>query len=99
MFEAEWFGMIGMTNDNVPRFHKYADRMIGFSGYNGRGIAPGTTFGRTLAHYVTGEIRDGDLPLPVTPIEKANFRIAKQMFYEVGSQLAHIVSARAPGLR
>ena len=99
VFEAEWFGMIGMTNDNLPRFHKYADRMIGFSGYNGRGIAPGTTFGRTLAHYVTGEIRDSDLPLPVTPIEKANFRIAKQTFYEVGSQLAHIVSARAPGSR
>jgi glycine/D-amino acid oxidase-like deaminating enzyme len=97
VFEAEWFGMIGMTNNNLPRFHKYADRMIGFSGYNGRGIAPGTTFGRTLAQYVTGEIRDGDLPLPATPIEKANFRTAKQMFYEVSSQLAHIVSARAPG--
>jgi glycine/D-amino acid oxidase-like deaminating enzyme len=95
VFEAEWFGMIGMTNNNLPRFHKYADRMIGFSGYNGRGIAPGTTFGRILAQYVTGEIRDGDLPLPVTPIEKANFRIAKQTFYEVGSQLAHVVSARA----
>jgi glycine/D-amino acid oxidase-like deaminating enzyme len=94
-FEAEWFGMIGMTGNNLPRFHKYADRMIGFSGYNGRGIAPGTTFGRTLAQYVTGEVRDGDLPLPVTPIEKAGFRAAKQMFYEVGSQLAHIVSARA----
>jgi glycine/D-amino acid oxidase-like deaminating enzyme len=96
-FEAEWFGMIGMTDDHLPRFHRYADRMIGFNGYNGRGIAPGTTFGRTLAQYVTGEIRDDDLPLPVTPIEKANFRIAKQMLYEVGSQLAHIVSARAPG--
>jgi glycine/D-amino acid oxidase-like deaminating enzyme len=96
VFEAEWFGMIGLTKNNLPRFHKYADRMIGFSGYNGRGIAPGTTFGRTLAQYVTGEIRDSDLPLPVTPIEKATFRAAKQMFYEVSSQLAHIVSARAP---
>jgi glycine/D-amino acid oxidase-like deaminating enzyme len=93
-FEAEWFGMIGMTADNLPRFHKYADRMIGLSGYNGRGIAPGTAFGRTLAQYVAGEIRDSDLPLPISPIEAASFRASKQMFYEVGSQLVHVVSAR-----
>jgi glycine/D-amino acid oxidase-like deaminating enzyme len=45
-FEAEWYGNIGMTDDNLPRFNKFAQNAIGFSGYNGRGIAPGTTFGR-----------------------------------------------------
>src|SRR5690606_2864969 len=48
-FEAEWYGKIGMTTDSLPRFHRLAENVVGFSGYNGRGIAPGTVFGRTLA--------------------------------------------------
>jgi hypothetical protein len=55
-FEAEWYGKIGMTADNLPRFHRLAENVIGFSGYNGRGIAPGTVFGRTLAQLISGEI-------------------------------------------
>ena len=93
-FEAEWYGTIGMTPDNLPRFHKYAPQMIGFGGYNGRGIAPGTTFGRVLASYVTGEISDTELPLPVTPVEQASYRFAKHMFYEVGAQAVHLVEHR-----
>lgn len=93
-FEAEWYGTIGMTADNLPRFHSYGPRMIGFSGYNGRGIAPGTVFGRVLASYVRGEIGDADLPLPVTPIEAAAFRLPRQILYEVGAQAAHLVADR-----
>lgn len=93
-FEAEWYGTIGMTADNLPRFHSYGPRMIGFSGYNGRGIAPGTTFGRVLAAYVQGEIGDADLPLPITPVRVAPFRIPKQLVYEVGAQAAHVVADR-----
>lgn len=93
-FEAEWYGTIGMTADNLPRFHSYGPRMIGFSGYNGRGIAPGTVFGRVLASYVRGEIGDADLPLPVAPVEVASFRLPRQMFYEFGAQAAHLVADR-----
>lgn len=93
-FEAEWYGTIGMTADNLPRFHNYGLRMIGFSGYNGRGIAPGTVFGRVLASYVRGEIGDADLPLPVTPVEAAAFRLPRQILYEVGAQAAHLVADR-----
>lgn len=92
-FEQEWFGMIGMTNDAMPRFHKFAPNVVGFSGYNGRGIAPGTVFGRVLASYVKGEIQDKDLPLPVTPIEKASMRTARQAYYELGAQIAHLPGA------
>ncbi len=93
-FEAEWYGQIGMTDDNLPRFHKFADNVIGISGYNGRGIAPGTVMGRTLAELIAGEKREDDLPLPVTDPREARMRVAKEVFYEVGAQAVHLTDAR-----
>lgn len=93
-FEHEWYGWIGMTSNALPRFHRLARNTISFSGYNGRGIAPGTVFGRELARLVLGQISEDDLPLPVSAVEPAAFRGARQAFYEVGSQLAHVVDAR-----
>jgi glycine/D-amino acid oxidase-like deaminating enzyme len=93
-FESEWYGKIGMTVDNVPRFHRLGRNVVSFSGYNGRGIAPGTVFGRCLAELVAGKIGENDLPLPVTPAEPAPLRAAKEIYYEVGAQLAHFADAR-----
>lgn len=93
-FEAEWYGLIGMTDDHLPRFHKLAENVIGFSGYNGRGIAPGTTFGRLLALHALGQLDEKDLPLPASSPTKPSFRSAKAAFYEVGAQLVHLIEAR-----
>ena len=93
-FEAEWYGQIGMTDDNLPRFHRFADRVIGMSGYNGRGIAPGTVMGRTLAALMAGEITEDDLPLPVTTAQEAKLRPMKEVFYEVGAQAVHLIDSR-----
>ena len=93
-FEAEWYGQIGMTDDNLPRFHKFADTVVGVSGYNGRGIAPGTVMGRTLAQLIAGEITEDDLPLPVTTAEAARLRPLKEVFYEVGAQAVHLIDSR-----
>jgi len=93
-FEAEWYGKIGMTTDNLPRFHRLAENVVGFSGYNGRGIAPGTVFGRTLAELVSGAITEMDLPLPVTDAEAQSFRTLREGYYELGAQVAHFAGAR-----
>ena len=92
-FEAEWYGMIGMTANNLPRFHKLAPQVVGFSGYNGRGIAPGTVFGRELARLILGQIGEADLPLPLTDPQAEPFRFIKEAFYEVGAQAAHLKEA------
>ncbi|WP_159014504.1 FAD-binding oxidoreductase [Acidisoma sp. S159] len=92
-FEAEWYGMIGMTADLVPKFHRLDERVLSFSGYNGRGIAPGTVFGRALAEHVTGRLAEADMPLPVTAPAAQRFRRLRETYYEFGSQIAHI-SAR-----
>ena len=83
-----------MTSDNVPRFHKFAPNVIAFSGYNGRGIAPGTAFGRILARYVAGLVRDDELPLPVTETQEPWFRLMRGIAYERGAQLAHLFASR-----
>jgi glycine/D-amino acid oxidase-like deaminating enzyme len=93
-FETEWYGQIGMTVDNVPRFHRLGRNVVSFSGYNGRGIAPGTAFGRCLADLVAGKIGESDLPLPLTDAVAAPLRAAKEIYYEVGAQLAHVAGAR-----
>ncbi|RYC33451.1 FAD-binding oxidoreductase [Lichenibacterium minor] len=93
-FEHEWFGAIGMTVDAVPRFHRLGRGVVGFSGYNGRGIAPGTAFGRCLARLMLGEIGEADLPLPATDPAPVRFRAAREAWYEAGAQVVHGVGAR-----
>jgi len=93
-FEHEWYGTIGMTSNALPRFHRLGRNMISFSGYNGRGIAPGTTFGRELAQFVLGQSREEDLPLPVSPIAPAPLRSLREFGYEAGSQIVHMLGAR-----
>jgi glycine/D-amino acid oxidase-like deaminating enzyme len=93
-FETEWYGKIGMTVDHLPRFHRLGRGIVSFSGYNGRGIAPGTVFGRCLAQLALGQLREDELPLPVTEPAAAPLRAAKETYYEVGAQLAHFADAR-----
>ena len=81
--------MIGMTRDSVPRFHRLADRVVTFCGYNGRGIGPGTVFGRTLADHALGRIAEKDLPLPVTTPETPSWPGVREAYYEAGAQIAH----------
>ncbi|WP_375779049.1 NAD(P)/FAD-dependent oxidoreductase [Bradyrhizobium sp. ma5] len=93
-FETGWFGMIGMTSDHLPRFHKLDRNVVTFGGYNGRGIATGTVFGRVLASYVLGHLAEIDLPLPAAPVEHRRFRAAREALYRAGSQLVHLTEAR-----
>jgi len=93
-FEHRWYGTIGMTSDAVPRLHQLGRNIISISGYNGRGIAPGTIFGRDLARLVLGEIAIEDIPLPVSVLSTARARLVKGATYELGSQLAHFSGSR-----
>lgn len=93
-FESGWFGHIGMTDDNVPRLHVFENHVVGFSGYNGRGIGPGTAFGRLLAGFVSGKLGEADMPLPISEPAIATMRPLKEAFYEFGSGAAHLLGAR-----
>jgi len=94
VFQAEWYGMIGMTENNLPRLHRLARDTWSISGYNGRGIAPGTVFGRCLARLVAGLENEKSLPLPVSAVQPSSFVPLKEAYYEVGAQVAHFTGAR-----
>ncbi len=64
-FETSWHGQIAMTPDHLPRIHRLAEGLYTPIGYNGRGIAPGTVFGKAMAELLTGG-REEDLPLPIS---------------------------------
>jgi glycine/D-amino acid oxidase-like deaminating enzyme len=92
--EHEWYGRIGMTNDHLPRLHAPSENMIAVAGYNGRGIAPGTVFGRELARHIAGELPLEAMLLPVSSTRGASFRAVRESYYELGSQIAHLPPAR-----
>jgi glycine/D-amino acid oxidase-like deaminating enzyme len=69
-FEKAWHGRIAMTPDHIPRIHRLAEGLYTPIGYNGRGIAPGTLFGKAMAELLTGG-SEADLPLPVTEPKRA----------------------------
>ena len=93
-FEHEWYGWIGTTADALPRFHRLARQVVSFSGYNGRGIGPGTVFGRELARLVLGQVAIDEMSLPLTGIAPAGCKPVREAFYETGAQLAHGLGAR-----
>ncbi|MER8505048.1 FAD-binding oxidoreductase [Mesorhizobium sp. M1142] len=92
--EHEWYGRIGMTTDHLPRLHIPAENMIALTGFNGRGIAPGTVFGRELARHISGELPLDGMFLPVSPAQNAPFRAIREGYYELGAQIAHLPPAR-----
>lgn len=90
-FQKSWYGMIGMTDDHLPRFHQLDENIFGFSGYNGRGIAPGTVFGRVLADFATDRISAAELPLPVTEPRPQKLRNIQEAGIRHGASALHLM--------
>ena len=90
-WEHHWSGTIGFTPDHIPRLHAPAPGLCAVLGYNGRGIAPGTFFGRTLARWVGGA-PEAELPLPLGPVRPIAFRRARQLFYQTAFRASRLRS-------
>lgn len=93
-FEAEWHGKIGMTDSHLPGLHALGEQAVTVTGYNGRGIAPGTVFGRLLAEHVLGRLPLADFPLPVAEPLPARRRRPREALYVAGSAAAHFLRDR-----
>jgi glycine/D-amino acid oxidase-like deaminating enzyme len=91
--EYGWYGSFAMTRNNIPRFHVLDKNMAMVTSFNGRGIGPGTVFGKLLAEYIiTGSPEN--IPLPVTKIDPIHTRTLWELFYETGARLYHFIQRR-----
>ncbi|MEP3436357.1 MAG: FAD-binding oxidoreductase [Hoeflea sp.] len=80
-FETSWHGQIAMNADHLPRIHRLDEGLYTPIGYNGRGIAPGTVFGKAMAELLAGG-NEADLPMPVTGVVPEAARGLKTGFYQ-----------------
>jgi glycine/D-amino acid oxidase-like deaminating enzyme len=81
-----WVGRIGFTPDSLPRFHMLGPDLIALIGFNGRGIGPGTVFGKAIARHILTQGKS-ELPLPFRPLRAAPLRRTKAMAYDLGGRL------------
>lgn len=90
-FEHAWHGRIAMTNDHIPKILSLGPSAYACFGYSGRGIGPGTMFGK-LAAIALLENRQDDLP--VAPVDNHNERLAgpRAAYYETGAVLTHAIN-------
>jgi glycine/D-amino acid oxidase-like deaminating enzyme len=88
-----WAGRIAMTGDHLPRIQRLGERGYAVYGYSGRGIGPGTVFGRAAARaLMTGH--EDDLPVPVVTQHRERFAMLKTLYYEAGARLVHLMAVR-----
>lgn len=93
-FEHFWWGKIGMTADNLPRLARLGHQALAVGGYNGRGIAPGTVYGRALAQHIVGDMALEDIPVPVRDLTPEPFRTIKGLGIRAGAAALHTVAQR-----
>ena len=83
-FTHTWSGKIAMTRDHIPKIVNFEENALSCFGYSGRGIAPGTLFGKTCASALLTENLS---MLPVSAIQqyKEPFTRQKTTFYEMAA--------------
>jgi glycine/D-amino acid oxidase-like deaminating enzyme len=92
-FEHGWHGRIAMTSDHIPKIVRLAPRAIAIYGYSGRGIAPGTVFGKAAAAFLMSG-NDMALPLPMRDGYAERGTALKAAYYESGASAFHFVDSR-----
>ncbi len=72
-----WSGRIAMTADHLPHIHAPAPGLYAGLGFNGRGIAMATLFGRFLAQMAAGGAHD-EIPFPITGVAPLPFHVLQR---------------------
>ena len=92
-FEYCWGGRIGMTSDHLPRVIELGPRGIAIYGYSGRGIGPGSAFGKAAAAWACDNAIAA-FPMPISPPCIEPFTSVKKCYFDLGSTLTHLFDAR-----
>ncbi len=88
--EHTWHGRIAMTVEHLPKILQPDPSAMVCFGYSGRGIAPGTLFGKHMAEALLTGGTDG-LPVPPVTSHSLPFAGLRGGYYETGATLMHLV--------
>ena len=85
-----WHGRIAMTNSHIPKIVKLGNNAYSIYGYSGRGIGPGTYFGKAVAECL---LNNNENYLPVSPVNdnQEQFRSIKSKAFELGATARHLL--------
>lgn len=92
-FAYSWCGRIAFTSDHLPRVVYLGENAISIFGYSGRGISPGTVFGKCAAEWAIEGNQDA-FPIPIANSHHEPFIATKSLYYEFGAVATHFVSNR-----
>ena len=90
-----WTGRIAMTEDYLPKVVDIGPNAISIYGFSGRGIGPGTLFGKCAVDWVIND-DDSAFPVAITPATHARFHTAKALYFEAGASVTHLLNSRMP---
>ena len=83
-FNYRWSGKIAMTKDHIPKIVNFKKNALSCFGYSGRGIAPGTLFGKACATALLSE-DFSMLPILVLKNYSESLTRAKTAFFEIAA--------------
>ena len=81
-----------MTSDHLPKVVAFGPKALSVFGYSGRGIGPGTVFGKRAARTL---LFDEEVSMPVDIIKSYSegFRRVREFYFEFGSILKHTLGS------
>ncbi|MEQ9696047.1 FAD-binding oxidoreductase [Shimia sp. SDUM112013] len=88
-----WHGRIAMTTEHLPKVLCPDPSLMVCFGYSGRGISPGTLFGKHIAEALLNDTPDA-LPVPPVKVHRLPFAGLRGAYYETGATLTHLVKDR-----
>lgn len=88
-----WHGRIAMTSDHIPKITQIGPNALSVHGYSGRGIGPGTVFGRLMARSLLQDDLSL-LPVPAVAEYHESWTGLRRAYFETGSALTHFAKAR-----
>ncbi|WP_037308979.1 NAD(P)/FAD-dependent oxidoreductase [Ruegeria halocynthiae] len=88
-----WHGRIAMTSDHIPKITRIGPNALSVHGFSGRGIGPGTVFGRLVAESLLND-DPSVLPVPAVSEYHENWTGLRRAYFETGAALTHFVKAR-----
>ena len=92
-FRFSWEGRIAMTRDFLPKVGRHGDRALSIFGYNGRGIGPGTIFGRAAANFLMSN-DESEIPLSIQGERREKLNGIRAAAIGAGALAVHFTADR-----